>query len=563
MRFTRLTLCLLLVFGALIGLPSVAQTPASPSNRIQAAGPLPSLIPPGANAAILRFEGEIIAAHETLLERRVQRALDQGASMIIFEFDTPGGELFTSLRISRNIKAIPVPTVAWINPEAYSGGTILASSCDEIVMASAATLGDAAPINAFLMNLAPTERAKVLSPLLANLRDNANRNGYDFAMYHAMCVLGVELYYIENPTTGDRRLVNQVDYQLMVHGSPSLAQRVTQGISDFSGTDVGNPTQDIATEKDFGHWRPVEVLPSGKQIPDGRVHDGKFLFTLQDILARDLELSRATLDTVADLETYFGTSSTFEVRTSWPEYLALFLSQWWVRGLLIALFFLGIVVESLIPGTILPGMTAVIALVGLFGSPIILGLASFWHLVLFVFGVFLLVIDLAFLIGFGFMGAAGLAIMIFAIIASVLPSGSSPLGFSDPIYWNHVGQGVATLILGGGTTLLVGAVLLRYFNEVPLFNRLMLRSSPAEGPEVSEHISGDEVLGSGRVEPGQRGEVVSSVMRPSGEVEIDGQRIDAITDGEYLTRGTPIRVLEIQGSRIVVERDDRSGSPTM
>src|SRR5690606_11391553 len=67
-------------------------------------------------------------------------------------------------------------------------------------------------------SLEPTERAKILSPILEEYRDSARANGYDYAMFHAMCELGVKLYFVEHIETGERRLVNQVDYEVMVNG---------------------------------------------------------------------------------------------------------------------------------------------------------------------------------------------------------------------------------------------------------------------------------------------------------------------------------------------------------
>jgi len=46
----------------------------------------------------------------------------------------------------------------------------------------------------------------------------------------------------------------------------------------------------------------------------------------------------------------------------------------------------------------------------------------------------------------------------------------------------------------------------------------------------------------------------STVMRPSGLVEIEGQRYTAQTPGDFLEKGTKIRVIEVRANRIVVEK---------
>jgi membrane-bound serine protease (ClpP class) len=41
-------------------------------------------------------------------------------------------------------------------------------------------------------------------------------------------------------------------------------------------------------------------------------------------------------------------------------------------------------------------------------------------------------------------------------------------------------------------------------------------------------------------------------LRPAGVVAIDGRRIDVVTGGELVPRGTPVTVVKVEGNRIVV-----------
>ena len=45
-----------------------------------------------------------------------------------------------------------------------------------------------------------------------------------------------------------------------------------------------------------------------------------------------------------------------------------------------------------------------------------------------------------------------------------------------------------------------------------------------------------------------------TVLRPAGAAEIDGRRLDVVTQGEYLEAGTPVEVLRVEGNRIVVRK---------
>ena len=43
-------------------------------------------------------------------------------------------------------------------------------------------------------------------------------------------------------------------------------------------------------------------------------------------------------------------------------------------------------------------------------------------------------------------------------------------------------------------------------------------------------------------------------LRPSGMAEIDSQRVDVVTDGEYIDADTPIVVTGVTGNRVIVEK---------
>jgi membrane-bound serine protease (ClpP class) len=45
-----------------------------------------------------------------------------------------------------------------------------------------------------------------------------------------------------------------------------------------------------------------------------------------------------------------------------------------------------------------------------------------------------------------------------------------------------------------------------------------------------------------------------TILRPSGKVLIDGEKYDVVTQGEILEAGTPVKVIEVEGNRIVVEK---------
>lgn len=46
--------------------------------------------------------------------------------------------------------------------------------------------------------------------------------------------------------------------------------------------------------------------------------------------------------------------------------------------------------------------------------------------------------------------------------------------------------------------------------------------------------------------------VASTRLRPSGQAIVDGQRVDVVTEGGMIERGASVKVVAVEGSRIVV-----------
>ena len=130
--------------------------------------------------------------------------------------------MMLAIDLSTYIRSLPVPTVAWVHNQAISAGVLVGSACDELVMSRGALAGDCGPITPG-RTMGSSERAKALSILLAEFRANAADNYAgpttdDYALFNAMCVLGIDVYEVRNQLTGETRLVSQADYSVMVDG---------------------------------------------------------------------------------------------------------------------------------------------------------------------------------------------------------------------------------------------------------------------------------------------------------------------------------------------------------
>ncbi len=43
-----------------------------------------------------------------------------------------------------------------------------------------------------------------------------------------------------------------------------------------------------------------------------------------------------------------------------------------------------------------------------------------------------------------------------------------------------------------------------------------------------------------------------TILRPAGKADIEGLLVDVVTDGEFIDPGAPIRVLRVEGEKVVV-----------
>ena len=153
--------------------------------------------------------------------------------------------------------------------------------------------------------------------------------------------------------------------------------------------------------------------------------------------------------------------------------------------------------------------------------------------------VLLVVIGLALVIAEVFLVSFGLI----AVMAAVSLVSAVFLAFT------HHGQGVGFLFLSIAA---IGAPTCVYF---------ALRFLPHTGIGRALILGGPtrEQVQNAASEPGlerllhRTGETVSD-LRPAGFARIDGARIDVVTRGEMIERGVPVRVIEVEGNRVVVAR---------
>ncbi|MHC5004504.1 MAG: NfeD family protein, partial [Planctomycetota bacterium] len=394
----------------------------------------------------------VLTVHEDIsrhtlrsLERRVEQALDDGADAIVLDIDTPGGELTATLDICHLLKTdAPANTVAWINPQAYSAGTIIALACREIVVAPNATFGDAAPIQAGPFGLAPlgpAERAKVESPILEEVVDSARRHHYDENLVQAFVSVGVELWMLENVSTGERIFVDRAEYESVFDEEPPTRQTpVAPPAAPAAGADQtpvrpwinplvtperrGEDAEQI--EQFVKSLAPIRPPLTSADRADWRLVDQVIasdrLLTVKERQAIFYGLARQTIANERELTAYFGASSVVRYDRSWSEMLVRFVTHPLVMGVLIIVFIVGLVGELASPGLGVFGGMSLTALLLLVGGPYLAGMAQWWDILLIVVGILLVAAELFIIPGLGVAGILGAVSLLAGLVGLFVTS---------------------------------------------------------------------------------------------------------------------------------------------
>jgi len=56
--------------------------------------------------------------------------------------------------------------------------------------------------------------------------------------------------------------------------------------------------------------------------------------------------------------------------------------------------------------------------------------------------------------------------------------------------------------------------------------------------------------------------IAHTPLRPAGILTLDNQRIDAVSDGTYIEAGSSVRIVQVEGNRVVVEEAQEDADKT-
>lgn len=253
---------------------------------------------------------------------------------------------------------------------------------------------------------------------------------------------------------------------------------------------------------------------------------------------------------VADLNGVLGRtglSGARLVRTevNWAERVVRFLSHPAVAPFLLSLGFLGLIIEVKTPGLGLAGLAGVIALTLFFGSHLFIGLAGLEDVLMVGAGVVLIAVEVLVVPGFGLFGVAGGIAVLVGLYMSML--GRLPT-LGD---FARAGSVLSTALL---LILVTAWALIRH---LPRSDRLARR-----GIFLLSRTDRDTGYASADVRKelvGKKGTAITD-LRPSGVGLFGEERLDVVSESEWIEEGTPIVILASEGYRHVVRPLKGSGA---
>jgi len=131
---------------------------------------------------ILTVDGEIDLGLAALTERVLREASEADVALIVVRIDTPGGRLDAVLRMRDALLGATVPTVAFVDRDAFSAGALVAIAAESLWVAPGAVIGAATPV----LGDGQTADEKTISAVRAVFRATAIERGRDPAVAEAM-----------------------------------------------------------------------------------------------------------------------------------------------------------------------------------------------------------------------------------------------------------------------------------------------------------------------------------------------------------------------------------------
>lgn len=286
--------------------------------------------------------------------------------------------------------------------------------------------------------------------------------------------------------------------------------------------------QNAAEHSDRDPKIALAMIDPSYDFPQYRAGEGKLL-TLTAEEAVEANYAEGIAETFEEVLVAIGLpdAEVISVEESFLVKLARFLTHPIIVPILLSVGSLGLVVELYSPGFGLPGLMGLTAILLFFYGHMIAGLAGYEAVLLFGVGIILLVAEL--FLPFGISGILGGL----AIIGSLYLAGADMTQISISIL-----IALAVAITGM-------VIIMKFFGKkLKLFNKIILSDSTSTEKGYVSAVERRELL--------DQHAITLTPLRPSGTIVIGDERLDAVSEGNFIDRNKTVIIRKVEGSRIVV-----------
>ena len=466
----------------------------------------------------VELSGPINGGSVDRIIKTISRARDSAtaANFVCVRIDSPGGSPADSVRLGgflADLDPSQVRTVAYIPREARGDAMVVAAACDQIVAHPDARLGGSG---------AASIREQDVEDLRKAIEKIAQQKSRSWSVVAAMIDPGLDVYRFSRAGTDESVFLSTAEFEGRFDDTVAVA-------------DPDNNANDPLRQ---GRWvRGAPITQEGRVLEvDGRQ-------------AEQYGLVRYLVDEFAEFRQLYQLDDDPElIGPNWAFELIDALASPELASILLFVGAFALIAELSSPGIGLGGFLSAVCFMLYFWANFLNGTAEVLEILLFLAGVTFIIVEIFVIPGFGVFGLGGGALILLSLVLAVQT-------FVVPTNEYQYQQFSKSMLMLGaaGMGVFVGMVVLRkYLAHTPFLGRVMLMP-PAD--DEREELSRRESLVDYEHLFDQVGRARTQ-LTPSGKAMFDDELVDVISDGQLIPKGAEVRVIEVIGSRVVVEPVD-------
>lgn len=443
----------------------------------------------------------------------------QDVKFILLHLDTPGGQVFSTLKIINLFKKFDqkygIPIISFIDNWAVSAGAMLSYACRYIGIVPTSIMGAAEPVIGGKNGQMESASEKVNSALRAEVSNLAALYGRDPLIAKAMVDKDLILVWKKGKAISLQSNDSIRNQDVITRGGKLLTLDATDlikyGLASFEVSGFSNPSlienkEGVYSAKDSAAFinQTLQSIPNAKLI------------------------------------TY----------SNWKIDFFAFLSHPAVSTVLLIGFILGMYIEMNTPGFGIFGAISVCSLVLLAMSHFSIYTVSILEIVFILVGIVLLALEIFVIPGFGLIGILGVILLVLGLFFLSLPNIDGMLNFEKLSLIKEVilERGIY-FVCGIFLSLICIWLFYKYLaSKIPFFNCLVLKGEQEKDLGFYSGIKKEQL-------PSLGAEGIStSPLIPYGKIEINGTLYHGRSEGVFMEKGSSIKVIDVSENIIVVRK---------